>query len=100
MNDNLLEDLQKQHSRNKPSTEDELQLLEDRPARIHLDSDEEGGEPEKAAPGIRRKTVTEVNTTAVAGPCEAKSVVSFFAPEAGETAESSDGEECHSRGGD
>lgn len=68
LNDNLLEDLHKQHSRDKPITEDELQLLEDRPACINLDSDEEGGEVEKAAPGIRCKTVTEINTTAVAGP--------------------------------
>lgn len=64
-NDAFLQDHTSRRVKEKPITEDELQLVEDRPACINLDSDEEiesGAQGKLLSPGIRCKTVTEINT--------------------------------------
>lgn len=70
MNEKQLKELSSKKDKEKKGTDDELQLLEDRPAFINLDSDDEdvGGQSQAA---IRCKTVLEINsgnTLEMAGP--------------------------------
>lgn len=64
-NGNRLEELKKHLVTTEKSTsDDELEVVENRPTVINLDSDEEGPSP---APGIRCKTVSEINNVVQSG---------------------------------